>query len=52
MTTLNSEERSEVIAAFRMSAFGDISHLYVHDEASAFAARFCEIYGNTEERHD
>ena len=52
VTTLNTEERREGIAAFRMSAFGDISHLYVHDEASAFAARFCEIYGNTEERHD
>ncbi len=52
VTTLNTEERREGIAAFRMSAFGDISHLYVHDEAPAFAARFCETYGNTEERHD
>ena len=52
VTTLNTEERREGIAAFRMSAFGDISHLYVHDEAPAFAARFCETYGNTAERHD
>ena len=52
VTTLNTEERREGIAAFRMSAFGDISHLYVHDERPAFAARFCETYGNTAERHD
>ena len=52
VTTLNTEERREGIAAFRMSAFGDISHLYVHDEVPAFAARFCETYGNTAERHD
>lgn len=32
VTTVNTEERREGIASFRISAFGDISHLYVHDE--------------------
>lgn len=52
VTTVNTEERREGIASFRISAFGDISHLYLHDEPPAFAARFCEMYSNTDERHD
>ena len=52
VTTINTEERREEIASFRISAFGDISHLYAHDEPPAFAARFCETYDNKEERHD
>lgn len=52
VTTVNTEERREGIASFRISAFGDISHLYVNDEPPAFAARFCEMYSNTDERHD
>lgn len=52
VTTVNTEERREGIASFRISAFGDISHLYVHEEPPAFAARFCEMYSNTDERHD
>ena len=36
----------------RMSSFGDISHLYANNEPPAFAARFCEAYGNEEQRHD
>ena len=52
VTTINTEERREGIASFRISAFGDISHLYAHDEPPAFAARFCETYDNTDERHD
>lgn len=51
VTTLITEEREEGIACFRMSAFGDISHLYAGDEEPAFAARFCEMYSNTNERH-
>ena len=46
VTTLVTEERREGIAAFRMTAFGDISHLYAGDEPPSFMARFCEIYGN------
>ncbi|MBE5884074.1 MAG: histidine phosphatase family protein [Lachnospiraceae bacterium] len=52
VTTVVTEERREGIASFRMSAFGDISHLYVKDELPAFAARFCECYANEDERHD
>lgn len=52
VTTLVTEERRLGIAYFRMSSFGDISHLYVKDEPPAFAARFCECYDNEDERHD
>ena len=52
VTTLNTEERRKGIAAFRMASFGDISHLYVADQAPAFAARFCETYDNMDQRHD
>lgn len=52
VTTLTTEERREGIASFRMSSFGDISHLYAHGEPPAFAARFCEAYANEDERHD
>jgi broad specificity phosphatase PhoE len=52
VTTLITEERREGTAYFRMSAFGDISHLYAVGEQPAFAARFCELYSNMEERHD
>lgn len=52
VTTLVTEERREGIAYFRMSAFGDISHLYAHGEMPAFSARFCECFSDTEDRHD
>ena len=52
VTTLVTEERREGIAAFRMTAFGDISHLYKENEPPAFAGRFCEMFSNQEQRHD
>lgn len=52
VTTLVTEERRKGIASFRMSAYGDISHLYVREEEPAFSARFCEMYDNKEQRHD
>lgn len=52
VTTLVTEERREGIAYFRMSSFGDISHLYAAGEAPSFAARFCETFDSAEERHD
>lgn len=52
VTTVITEERRKGIAYFRMSSFGDISHLYVAGEEPAFAARFCETYDNMDERHD
>lgn len=52
VTTLVTEERRKGYAYFRMSAFGDISHLYAAGEMPSFAARFCETYENWDERHD
>ena len=52
VTTLVTEERRKGIAYFRMSSFGDISHLYAGGEGPSFAARFCEAYDNMDERHD
>lgn len=51
VTTVITEERQEGIASFRVSAFGDISHLYAADQEPAFSARFCETYANTAQRH-
>ncbi|MDO4323342.1 MAG: histidine phosphatase family protein [Lachnospiraceae bacterium] len=52
VTTITTEERRRGIASFRMSAYGDTSHLYIKKEPPAFAARFCESYDNIGERHD
>lgn len=52
VTTVVTEERREGIASFRMTAFGDISHLYCAGEPPAFAARFRETYRNKNERKD
>lgn len=52
VTTVNTEERRDGIASFRVSAFGDISHLYVKGEEPAFAGRFCETFANADQRHD
>lgn len=52
VTILTTEERREGIAAFRMNAFGDTSHLYAAGRDPSFAARFCETYSNFDQRHD
>lgn len=52
VTTLYTEERRKGTAYFRVNGFGDISHLYAAGEPPAFAARFCEMFDNAEERHD
>lgn len=51
VTTVVTEERRQGKAAFRVSSFGDISHLYAEGEEPAFAARFCETF-DSDERHD
>lgn len=51
VTTLVTEERRQGHASFRMSSFGDISHLYAGGEEPAFSARFCETFDG-DERHD
>ena len=52
ITTVVTEERREGTAYFRMSSFGDTSHLYINGEPPSFQARFCECYDNVDERHD
>ena len=52
VTTVVTEERRKGIASFRMTAFGDTSHLYAGGREPSFAARFCEIYDRTDQRHD
>ena len=52
VTTVVTEERRRGTASFRVSAYGDISHLYIHAEPAAFSGRFCECFDNTDERHD
>lgn len=52
VTSLVTEERREGIASFRMTAYGDVSHLYKYNEPPAFAGRFCEMFSNEEQRHD
>lgn len=52
VTTLVTEERRAGVALFRMSSFGDISHLYAHGEPPSFSARFRECYTNDWERRD
>ncbi len=52
VTTVVSEERREGTACFRITAFGDTSHLYKEDEPLSVSARFCEMYQNENERHD
>ncbi len=51
VTEVVTEERKEGIAAFRALSFGDLSHLYAKGEKPSFAARFCELYSNENERH-
>ena len=52
VTTVVTEERREGNAIFRMTSYGDTSHLYEAGEPISFAARFCECYDNKDERHD
>ena len=52
VTTLCTEERRQGVAYFRMSGFGDVSHLYAAGQAPSFSARFCETFDCAEERHD
>lgn len=52
VTTVVTEERVKGKAYFRVSAFGDTSHLYAVGEKPSFSARFCETYDNFEQRHD
>ena len=52
VTVLNTEERQEGIACFRMAEFGGITHLNMAGESPSFSARFCERYTDFDQRHD
>ncbi len=52
VTTVYSEERREGTVSFRISSFGDTSHLYAGGEPVSSQARFCETWDCEEERHD
>lgn len=51
VTEIVTEEREQGIAYFRGLRLGDISHLYAGNVEPSFACRFCETYGNKEQRH-
>lgn len=51
VTTLTTEERQEGVAYFRMSTFGDVSHLTAAGEEPSFSGRFCETYEDKTHRH-
>lgn len=44
VTTVVTEEREEGIAVFRVTAFGDASHLAKKDMAPGFPGRYCEQF--------
>ena len=46
VTVVTTEEREKGTAVFRMSRFGDLSHLDANEEAPSFCARFCERNGD------
>ena len=52
VTTVMTEERRRGTASFRISCFGDVSHLLEAGEEPSFSARFCETWDCQEERHD
>ncbi len=51
VTVLYTEERRRGKVSFRMTCFGDISHLYEAGEEPSFSARFCETY-DSQKWHD
>ena len=51
VTEIVTEEREQGTAYFRGLKIGDVSHLIMSGEPVSFAARFCEVYSDTEHRH-
>lgn len=51
VTTIATEERVEGIAGLRILSYGSTEHLYVAGEEPSFHARFCECFGNSDQRH-
>ncbi len=51
VTEVFTEERQKGIVSWRAWKIGDVSHLYAAGEEPSFAARFCSVYENEDERH-
>lgn len=51
VTTVMTEERRRGIAQFRVTCYGDVSHLTLQGEPPSFSARFCECFTDAT-RHD
>lgn len=51
VTTVMTEERRRGVAQFRVTEYGDVSHLKLRGEPPAFSARFCECFSD-DTRHD
>lgn len=51
VTTINTEERVEGVAYFRMAEFGSVAHLTSQGVEPSFSARFCETFDQKEQRH-
>ena len=52
VTGVVTEERRKGTASFRVTGYGDVTHLSLAGEPPAPAARFCECFDNEDERHD
>lgn len=52
VTVVRTEERRQGIASFRISTFGDTSHLYTANVPISAHARFTEVYSDEMQRHD
>ena len=52
VTTVVTEERREGIAAFRMTAFGDTSHLYAYGREPSPSGLFCETFADEDQTQD
>ncbi len=52
VTELYTEERRKGKAYFRIIRFGNTEHLTIDGIKPSFSGRFCEMYDNTDERHD
>lgn len=46
VSELYTQEVDKGIANFRITMYGDLSHLYVHDELPSFTGRYCECYSD------
>ncbi len=51
VTTVMTEERREGAAQFRVTSYGDVSHLTLRGREPSFSARFCECFTDGT-RHD